>query len=124
MPKCSTRALPEKIPPRARSGRGTIRRMVEGRRWNTAVCDGGPSPTLLRSAVPLPQHAEGGIRLRHFQRQSTVAFVDGDHAPIGHVTAQDRIGERVLDIFLDRALQRPGTVDRIVADPPQPGTRT
>ena len=34
---------------------------------------------------------------------------------------EDAIGKRVLQIFLDRALQRPGAVHRVVADPAESG---
>ena len=37
------------------------RSMVEGRRTQSAVCDGGPSPAL--RAVPLPSKCWGGVQL-------------------------------------------------------------
>src|SRR5205085_1526819 len=59
------------------------------------------------------------VRLAELQR--AVAFIDFHRLPVPDVAAQDRVGERVLQIFLHRALQRTRAIDRIIADPAQPG---
>src|SRR4029079_12497644 len=49
--------------------------------------------------------------------------VDPDHRTVWNLTGEDFVGERVLEIFLHGALQRPCAIDRVVTDAPEPGAR-
>src|SRR3546814_14563100 len=40
---------------------------------------------------------------------------DGDGRSVRDLPAEDLLGERILHVFLDRPLQRPGPIDRIIA---------
>ena len=55
--------------------------------------------------------------------QLAVALVDLDRAAVGHLALQQLLGQRVLQVALDRALQGPGAVDRIVPDAAEPAAR-
>src|SRR3546814_14002608 len=73
------------------------------------------------SAVGRPAQAEPSRRpsislsVRR-QYQCPVAFVDLHRRPVLNLALQPQVGERVLQIFLHRALQGPGAVDRVVAE--------
>ena len=84
---------------------------------------GSAIATQMAPVLPIlaPWAERMGYASRVSQLQRAVAFVDLDRLAVRDLAAQDRVGERVLEIFLDRALQRPRAVDRIVADPAEPG---
>src|SRR5438105_1231701 len=83
-------------------------------------------PSTMLRMVPLPILGWGGrlgrlVLTFRLQHQRSVAFVDSHRRAVDDFPTQDRVGERVLEVFLDRPLQRTGAVDGIVADPAEPG---
>ena len=57
----------------------------------------------------------------HRKRKRSVAIVHIDRGAVRHLALEDEVGERILQIFLHGPLQRPRAIDRIIADPPEPG---
>src|SRR3546814_4045137 len=57
------------------------------------------------------------------EHQRAVALVDLDRLTVLDLALQDQVGERVLQIFLYRALQRPRAIDGIIADAAEPWAR-
>src|SRR3546814_2957860 len=57
------------------------------------------------------------------EHQRAVALVDLDRLTVLDLALQDQVGERVLQIFLYRALQRPRAIDGIIADAAEPCAR-
>ena len=55
------------------------------------------------------------------EHQLAVALVDLDRLAVANLTTQKCVGKWILQIFLHRPLERPGAIDRVVADPAQPG---
>src|SRR6185369_9423308 len=54
------------------------------------------------------------------QHQLAVALVHANKRAVGNFAGENFIGERVLQIFLHRALERPGAIDRVVSHTPEP----
>ena len=67
--------------------------------------------------------SKGSLGSGGFQFQPAVALVDLDRRAVVDRAGEDLVGQRVLQIFLHRALQRPRAVDRVVADAAEPGAR-
>src|SRR3990167_3527292 len=67
-----------------------------------------------------PCYSFGRISSGHRHRQRAVALVDVHLAPVRDFPGEDFLCEWVLQVALHRALQRPRTVYRVVADPAEP----
>ena len=92
------RATP-RSPSRSTSGRAG--------RWERYRAQMAPVlPILAPWAEKMGYELRGRGSARRRQLQRAVAFVDLDRLAVQDLAAQDRVGERVLEIFLDRPLQR------------------
>src|SRR5690554_7860285 len=86
--------------------------MPATRHYREVRCQGsGPGGTSTSSSTPqYPSTASAG-------KAELVAFDAGlDHRAGFEVAGEDALGQRVFDPALDRALERAGAVDRVVAD--------
>src|SRR5688572_19578629 len=74
------------------------------------------------TTVPADSRPVERLASRH-ERQPAVPLVDLDDRTVMDAAGKNFVGQGVLQIFLHRALQRSRAIDRIVADPPEPGAR-
>ena len=67
--------------------------------------------------MPLPARRTCGLRARaRHEHQLAALRIHLDRIAIAEPAGQDRLRQRVLQLLLDRALERSRTVDRIEAD--------